>query len=313
MKNVTFIIRNYRPNDFEAYLRLHVETEQLDRSGRYMSPRTLSECLGRPNYSPEKDLFVAETDRKIIGYISLAPELGIGRVVLDCSVHPRYRRKGAAKKLFSLAVRRSKELGAKVTHISIPETHVAAKGLMSCLGFRFIRRSLELKLDMYNIPLLPVKHGAFVIRGLRSGEEDKLHVIQNRSFRGTWGFNPNTEAEIIHRVHLTGSSPEGVIMAYEGDKPVGYCWTMVNPEEIAVGGESRGQIHMMGVDPDHQRQGIGKAVLARGLAYLKDKGVEVVRLTVDSENHVARSLYGSFGFELESRTEWYEKAVDESI
>ncbi|MFH1952956.1 MAG: GNAT family N-acetyltransferase [Pseudomonadota bacterium] len=304
-----FTIRNYRPGDFRGYAQLHVEAEQFDRSGRYISSRALAECLGRPNYSPEKDLFIVETDRKITGYIGLTPELGIGRVLLDCLVHPRYRRKGMATKLFPCAMQRAKELGAKLTQVSIPETNVAAKSLVSSLGFKFIRRFLELKLDFYNIRLPDVKHGACIIRELQSGEENKLTEIQNRSFLGTWGFNPNTTEEILYRINLSGCAPEDVIMAYEGDKPIGYCWTKVRPEENAAGREAGGQIHMMGVDPDYQEKGIGKEILLTGLAHLRSKGIEVVELTVDSENQAARSLYGSVGFEVCSTTEWYEKAV----
>jgi len=309
MSDFTFTIRNYHPGDFKGYIQLHVETEQFDRSGRYISPRALAECLGRPNYSPERDLFIAETDGKIIGYMNLTPELGIGRVLLDCLIHPCYRRKGAAKKLSSRAFQRAKELGANTIQISIPEANLAARSLASNLGLKFVRRFLELKLDIYNIPLPDVKHGAFVIRELRSGEEDKLTEIQNRSFVGTWGFSPNTTEEIVYRTHLSGCLPGDVIMAYERDKPIGYCWTKVNPEENAARGENRGQIHMMGVDPDHQKKGIGKVLLATGLAFLKGKGMDVVHLTVDSDNQAARSLYASFGFEVCSITEWYERAV----
>ncbi len=283
MRDFSFTIRNYRPGDFNAYVQLQLDTEQFDRSGRYISSQVLAEHLGRPNYSPEKDLFVVETDGKITGYISLAPELGIGRVLLDCLVHPHYRRKGAATKLFFRAMQRAKELGAKVAQVNIPEANVAAKSLVSSLGFKFIRRFLELELDFYNIHLPDVKHGTFISRPLRSGEEDKLTEIQNRSFVGTWGFNPNTIQEIVYRINLSGSSPGDVIMAYEGEEPVGYCWTKVNPEENAARGENKGQIHMLGVDPDYQEKGIGKEILLAGLA--------------------------SVGFEVCSTTEWYEKKV----
>lgn len=303
MSDFSFNIRNYRPADFKGYIQLHVETEQLDRSGRYISSQALAETLVQPNYSPEKNVFIVEKDRKIIGYTGLTPELGIGRVLLVCLVHPRFRRKGAATALFSRSMQRAKELGAKVTQISIPEANVAAKSLVSSLGFKLIRHYLELKLDFYNTHLQDVKHGAIVIRPLGAGEEDKLTEIQNRSFAGSWGFNPNTTGEIVYRVHLRNSSPADVIMACEGDKPVGYCWTRVNPEE------NRGQIHMMGVDPDYRKKGIGQELLLSGLVHLKDKGAEVVELTVDSENQAARALYVSVGFEVCSKTEWYEKAV----
>ena len=66
---------------------------------------------------------------------------------------------------------------------------------------------------------------------------------------------------------------------------------------------------MLGVDPDYRNQEIGKAILLNGLEDLKGKGVDIVELTVDSQNPAACSLYESVGFEVYGRTEWYEKAV----
>ena len=307
MSHFTITIRNYRPSDFDNYILLHTETEQFDQSVRHISPQTLVEFLGRPNYCPETDLFVAEADGKIVGFISLFPERKIGRALLDCMVHPRHRRKSVAKKLFSRALHRAKEMGVKVVQIDIPKTNVAAISLVSRLGFQFIRRFLELKLDFYNIQLPDVKHGVFKIRELRPGEENKLTEIQNLSFIGTWGYNPNTTEEIIYRINMSDCSPEDVIVAHKGDKFVGYCWTTINAEENVTKRENKGKVHMMGVDPDYQNRGIGKQILLAGLAHLVNKSIETVELTADSENQAALSIYDSIGFEVWSTTLWYEK------
>jgi ribosomal protein S18 acetylase RimI-like enzyme len=66
---------------------------------------------------------------------------------------------------------------------------------------------------------------------------------------------------------------------------------------------------MLGVDPDYRNQEIGKAILLNGLDDLKAKGVDIVELTVDSQNPAACSLYESVGFEFYAKTEWYEKEV----
>jgi len=310
MSELPFIIRNYRPVDFKGYIRLHIESGPVDRSECYISSRILAEALRRPNYCPEKNVFIVEKYGKIIAFVGLTPETGIRRVLLDGLVHPRFRRKGVATALFYRAMQRAQDLGAKVMHIRIPEANAAARSLASNLGFKFVRYFLELKLDFYNTHLPDVKRGPFVIRKLRRGEEDLLTGIQNRCFAGSWGFNPNTTEEIVHRVNLSHSSSAAVIIACDGSKPVGYCWTRMNTEENRLIGETGGQIHMMGVDPDYRKKGIGKALLLNGLKYLKGKGVDVVELTVDSENKAGCSLYTSFGFELDSKTEWYEKRVE---
>ncbi len=76
----------------------------------------------------------------------------------------------------------------------------------------------------------------------------------------------------------------------------------------AAGG-IKGEIHMLGVDPDFRKRGIGRSILLAGLSHLKSKGVEIVRLTADGEYPAALSLYESVGFKASSRTEWFEKKL----
>ncbi len=296
-------------NDFDRYAQLLKEAETFDRSGRYASNPGLAEELSRPNYFPETDLFVAETDRKIIGYISVTLERGIGRALLDCQVHPRHRRKGMASKLFTYAVQRARDSGVCVSQISIPETNAAARSLLTHLGFGYIRRFLELYLNINNIPFQDVNYGPFLSRGLRQGEEDLLTKLQNRSFEGTWGFNPNTNEEIDYQLNRRGCSLEDVRLIFLSDNPVGYCWTMVNSEANAVRGEKKGKIHMLGVDPDYRNKNIGKQALLAGLSFLRLRKIHSVELTVDGENMPARRLYDSQGFKVRSVTQWFEKGL----
>jgi mycothiol synthase len=306
MSDFPYVIRNYRPDDFDNYIRLNVEAEKLDPGERCTSPKVLGERLGRPNYHPEQDLFIAEAAGKVIGHIDVTPELAIGRVVLDCLVHPQHRRKGLAKELSYYAIRRARELGAQVAHVNITQDNVAAKNLLSKLGFGPVRRFLELRLQLSKGRLPDVEQTALLCHHLQCGEEDKLAQIQNRSFTDTWGYNPNTTEEILYRVNLSNCSPRDVILASEEDEPIGYCWTTINMEE----GESKGQIYMLGVDPGHRGRGIGKLLLLAGLSYLKSRGVAVAGLTVDSQNRAACALYESVGFKISSTTLWYEKVLD---
>jgi ribosomal protein S18 acetylase RimI-like enzyme len=166
-----------------------------------------------------------------------------------------------------------------------------------------------MKLDFNNIQLPAAGQGHTTSRRLKQGEEKLLTEIQNRSFADTWGFNPNTEEEIACRLNMHGRSPDDVTLTYLNDKLVGYCWIIINAEANAKRAQNKGLIHMLGVDPDYRRQEIGKAILLNGLEDLKNKGVDIVELTVDSENPAACSLYESVGFEVYAKTEWYEKTV----
>jgi len=308
MSNFPYTVRNYRPADFDNYIRLNIEAEKLEPTGRCISPQVLSENLGRPNYSPERDLFISQIAGNMVGYIDVAPELDIGRVILNCWVHPEHRRRGLAAKLLGYATHRAKELGAKAAHVNIPQDNTVAKSVLSKLGFRLVRRFLELRLDIPKVRWQDIDQTALRCRHLQRGEEDRLTQIQNRSFAGTWGYNPNTVEEIIYRTNLSNCSPEGIVLAYDGDKAIGYCWTRITRE--AAAGEEKGQIFMLGVDPDYRGKGVGKGVLWAGLSYLKSKGLRVAELTVGSENKVACALYQSVGFKTWMSSLWYEKVID---
>ena len=307
MSNSFYTIRNYRPTDFDKYVRLIVEAEELEPTGCYASPEVLSENLYRPNYSPEQDLFVVETAGNIVGYVDVAPELLIGRVILDWFIHPDHRRRGLATELLDYATHRAKELGADVAHVGISHGNIVAKSVLSKLGFRFVRRFLQLRLDMAEIRGQDIDQAALLYRHLQRGEEGKLTQVQNRCFADNWGFNPNSVEEISYRTNLSHCSPEDVVLACDGDRVIGYCWTRTIYE--AGTNERKGQIFMLGVDPDYRGKGIGKGVLLAGLSYLKSKGFRVAELTVDSKNQAACTLYHSVGFRVWASTLWYEKAI----
>jgi mycothiol synthase len=301
-----FTIRNYHPRDFESYARLHIETERLERSGRYISTRRLSEGLEQPNFAPEENVFVAESNGSLVGFAGLHLESDTGRALLNGLIHPLHRRKGAASKLFACARQRAAEAGSTVLQISTPQTNLAAKKTMQRLGLSYIRVFFELQLDPDNFQLPTINPGKYINRSLLRGEEGRLTALQNRCFAGSWGFNPNTAAEIVYWLNMSGCSPDDVIMVYYQDTPIGYCWTRLDPAKDKTGANNKGLIHMLGVDPDIRNQGIGSIALAAGISYLKGKGVETVMLTVDSRNPAALALYETAGFLMYSKTEWYE-------
>jgi len=307
MSQQTYKIRNYLPSDFDGYVNLHIEAERMDRSGHCTSRETLREYLQRPRYHPESDLFIAETSGKIVGFLSITPEFITRRVLLDCLVHPAHRRKGLAKRLLAQATQRISELPVEIIHVSVPEENSTAREVLSRMGFKVVRQFLEMSLPLSALKLPDMPRNEFTLRHLQRGEEAKLANVQNRSFSDTWGFNPNTPEEIAYSLSLNDATPEDVVLVYDGDRPAGYCWTKINGETSTETGGRRGRILMFGVDPDYRGRGIGRLALQAGLLYLRDKQVKAVKLTVDSENHAAYSLYKSSGFQVMARSFYYEK------
>jgi len=299
------IIRHYRPQDIRACLQLNKEFGIAPAS-----LENLSQKLNKPGYPATENVFVAEMGGAVTGYISLTPELGIGRVVLDYLVHPKYSTGFVLKKLIDHAVERATELEANVVHLSIPSAEPVTAELLLSLEFRATRRFHELMLDLSEVSLEATSRPNSMCRYLEPGEEERLAQIQNRCFAGTWGYHPNTVEEIIWHMSFKNSSPDDIILAWDKSKLIGYCWTEKKCDKDLSTGKNSGRIYMLGVSPDYRNRGVGRKLLLSALTRLKSMGREIVHMTVDSQNTAAVSLYSSLGFKIREDTLWYEKIIE---
>ena len=309
MNKLTYTIRHYRPQDFNTLVQLEVEVQKLAPIGCLISPLDLIESAGQPNHLFQTNLFIAEREGEIVGYADLKPESNIGRAVLRWLVNPKHHRRDLITKLIDRAISRAGELGVMTLHVNIPQDNQRAEHLLTEMGFTFVRRFLELRLDFSKTDLLESSKLALRCRFMQPGEEARLTDLQNRSFTGSWGYNPNTVDEIRVRVNLPNCSPADIILAFDSDKPIGYCWTRINFWDNSPD-QGTGRIYMMGVDPHYRGRGLGRQLLLAGLSYLKSKDLRRVELTVDNENKVACTLYKSIGFKPWTSSLWYEKRLE---
>ena len=65
------------------------------------------------------------------------------------------------------------------------------------------------------------------------------------------------------------------------------------------------QITVLGVEPEHRRRGLGRAVLKRLLLDASSAGARHAILDVAEDNHGARTLYSAFGFQTVGRRDRY--------
>jgi mycothiol synthase len=300
------VVRNYRPADFEVLLRLKNMSAALAADGVYLSPQALRNLLGRPNYVPKQDLFVAEIAGNVAGYLDINAEIRIGRAVFEVLVLPEYRQRGIASELYREAAPRAKATGANVAHVNVCEDNTIGRLVLEKTGFSIIRRFCEMTVDLTGTTEPGISTG-FTVRLFRKGEEASIARLQNRCFAGSWGYNPNTTEEIEYAVNATGNNHELIFIATDGDRSVGYQWMNIEQDEH---GKKRGRVSMLGVDPEYRGKGIGQELMQAGLACLKGRGLQIARLTVDSENVAANALYHSIGFSKSETSLWYEKVLD---
>ena len=74
------------------------------------------------------------------------------------------------------------------------------------------------------------------------------------------------------------------------------------------------ELRNMAVDPTHQRQGLGRELIAEGRRRLAEQGVRQIYLEVRASNFSAQRLYYSAGFGLRSRrTDYYHDPREDAL
>lgn len=121
------------------------------------------------------------------------------------------------------------------------------------------------------------------IRPATRSDVDRLREIQQRALAEPW-------PELLETA--VGGYPPIYVAVDSG--PVGYAITVPGPEAV-------GYVPELAVDPAHQREGHGSALLAFVCEQLRADGYEKLRLSVLAEDDRARQFYSDCGFEFVER------------
>jgi mycothiol synthase len=294
---------------------LTIRNCRLEDAGDAMTYERLREgavfahLLTKPGYNADLDLFFAETNSAAVGFISVIPELGINRAVLDYTIGRARNFNEVLRALMKPALKRAKELGAAMAHMGVPALDINPVAVLDGLGFKLVRRFCDLQLNISDIDLEGADRMEWEYRYFKDGDMELLSDIQNRCFAGEWGYNPNTIEDTAWQLTVRNSCPEDVILALNKGDVIGYCWTESECGLEPSTGVPKGRVYMLGVEKQYRGKGLGRQLLTMGLAHLKKQGRELIEITVDTQNTAAIALYESLGFHLCRETAWYEKSL----
>lgn len=297
-------IRNFRWEDIPALAELENRLLRTPHASIAPKKRFVTEFLGQPNLSPEKDLFLYESHGALRGYGLIFPEPSISRSVLMMKAHPEADAAVVEEALLNAALRRAGGLEADVLQVQTrPDS--AQSRLLERRGFRHVRTYWSMGWEIQGLPEVETPEGSFFRSYGQEGDAEALTEIQNAAFGGSWGFAPNTPQEIAYRAEMSVTSHDGIIFLCQGETVCGYCWTYV----MGDAGNRVGIIFMIGIHPDYRRRRLGKPLLTAGLNYLASLGVDRVELEVDGANTPATRLYFSLGFTKVSESYWFESVL----
>jgi len=296
-------IRNFTWADVPAWTALINELSGATGSEEELDTDFKHLFLAQPNLNAETNCFLAEVgDDVAAGMARISHEPAISRVVAEVAVLPGHRRRGVGRQLLDRAIERVGELKASVLHIQVPVLSRGGRFLLEDSGFNAARRYWRLAAAVDGVGANPLPSGYSIRPFELDRDEQTLTDLQNVAFTGSWGYAPNTVEEISARVRLRPWESDGILLLLFGQQVCGYNWTL-RPKHSDV---STGYIGMTGVHPDYRGQGLGRAIVSAGMAYLESKGAKTVKLEVDHSNKPARELYLSLGFDLLEENVWYE-------
>ena len=92
---------------------------------------------------------------------------------------------------------------------------------------------------------------------------------------------------------LLDTEQENVWLAFQGNELAGFVGIRIHPED------QMGEIHIVAVSPDRQRQGIGRKLMEFAEQTIRASGMTMVMVETvgDSGHEPARRAYEAFGYE----------------
>ncbi|CAN5187806.1 mycothiol synthase [soil metagenome] len=212
--------------------------------------------------SPTESEFVVDPDARGHGH---------GARMLDMLTHPS--RGGGGGKLFW-------------AH----GDHPAARALARHHGLEPVRTLLHLRLDG-----LPESPGAVPagVQPFAADDADDWLRLNARAFAAHPEQGGVTQADLDVLLAEPWFDAGDFLLLRRDGELVGYVWLKI----VANGaGQRNGEFYVVGVDPGHQGQSLGRALMAAGFARLAERGIHSAHLYVEGDNAAALRLYRGLGF-----------------
>ena len=241
---------------------------------------------------------------EVVGYAHLDPSDAVegpsGEVVVDPAARGHGVGDALVRRVLDLAEQQAGRGARLWAHGDAP----AAARLARRHGFTRSRVLLQMRRGLAAPLPEPRLPEGVVVRTFRPGDDDEAWLAVNaRSFadhpeQGAW-----TAEDLQARQAEPWFDPEGFFLAERrgtsaGGALVGFHWTKRHGDgaDTGHGHAPLGEVYVVGVLPEAQGDGLGRALTLVGLHHLRDAGLPEAMLYVDESNVAAVRLYRRLGF-----------------
>ena len=185
--------------------------------------------------------------------------------------------------------------------------------LVRSRGYRPVRYFYEMMRDhLEELPPAPLPPG-LEVRPVRPEHYRAIWEANEEAFRDHWGHSEPKEERFQRWLEHPHFAPELWQVAWDGDQVAGVAINVIDEEENRAFNRKRGYVDELSVRRPWRGRGLGRALLVRSLALLRDRGMTEVVLGVDTENPTgALRLYESVGFRpIQQGAVWRKPLVGE--
>jgi len=211
-----------------------------------------------------------------------------GNQIVELLVHPDHRGNGVGTVLVDEVLTIDSPL-----RLWSHRDHPAAARIAEHRNLARVRELLLMRLDNdVELPEPRWRDGIGVRTFVPGRDEAAMVAVNKRAFDWHPEQGLLTVADVEATEREPWFDPHGFFLATDGDdQVVGFHWTKVH-------GDGTGEVYVVGVDPDAQGGGLGRALTLAGLHHLRARGVRETILYVESDNKPAVAVYTRLGFTL---------------
>jgi mycothiol synthase len=247
-------------------------------------------------------------DNELVGYAHIDLTDEVEGASAELVVAPQHRRTGVGDALMKGLVGVSADGRLRLwAHGG----HTGAAHLARAHGFDQVRVLWQMRRSLHSALPTPRLPAGVRLRTFEPGvDDDEWLAVNARAFaelpdQGGW-----TRADLDRRLQEPWFDPTGFLVAVTDDpdgveRMVGFHWTKIHgghththspSHSHSHGHEPMGEVYVVGVLPEFQGSGLGRALVLAGLAHLRSRGLAQAMLYVDAQNTTAIRLYESLGF-----------------
>lgn len=232
---------------------------------------------------------------RLVGYAQLDGTDPVEAPSGELVVHPSHRGRGYGRALGEALLAESGHRLRLWAHGGYP----AARHLAQVLGLTLFRELRQLRRPLRGLQLAEPSWPAGVrVRTFVPGQDDAAWLALNAA---AFAHHPEqgslTQVDLDARKRQAWFDPTGFFLAVrpagagEGERLLGFHWTKVHTAE------QLGEVYVLGVAPEAQGLGLGKALTTVGLRYLsRHRALPTAMLYVDADNAPALRVYEGLGF-----------------